>query len=514
MMKISSVHIENFKSFASTGEISLGQVNVLVGRNNHGKSAFIRAIHLMQQGPELTVNDIRIGAQQAVIEITLESEDLLPELQHYYGKTADKYYKNESKNGSLRAEITLFRQSNGTFSFEFGFPNWSPALIRAIEPDNFIYTYLSKRKVMAFDRAVDVDRARAVVSDMRYLVAKVARLANPDYERYEEYTKLCNAVLGFRITAYPAPGGQQAGIPIGAHGHIPIESMGEGVSSQLGLITDLCMADGNLLLIEEPENDIHPEGLKTLLNVIAEKSERNQFIVSTHSNIVTRYLGAIPDSKVFEFESEYKRNEVPTSAILEVEPTAEARIEVLRRLGYELSDFDLWDGWLILEESSAEVIIRYLVPWFAPSLSRVRTVAAGGTSKVRPTFDDFHRLFLFSHLEPQYRGRAWVVVDGDNEGQKVITGLKTAYKDWPPDHFTTWSQPDFEHYYPSQFARQVKDVLAKPHDEKPAAKKRLLDEIKAWCEANQKDAKAAFAASAAEVIKKLKEIDQSLRVRQ
>jgi hypothetical protein len=346
---------------------------------------------------------------------------------------------------------------------------------------------------------------------MRYLVAKVDRLANPDYEHYDEYTELCNAVLGFRITAQPAAEGKQAGIPIGPHGFISIEAMGEGVSSQLSLITDLCMGNGNLFLIEEPENDIHPEGLKTLLNVIVEKSKTNQFIVSTHSNIVMRYLGAAPDSKVFEFDSTYKRNEIPTSVIWEVEPTPEARIQVLRRLGYELSDFDLWDGWLILEESSAEIIIRYLVPWFVPNLARVRTVAAGGTSKVEPTFEDFRRLFLFAHLELQYRGRAWVIVDGDAEGKKVAKALRGKYKDWPSDHFTTWDQPEFERYYPSRFADQVEEALAKSHDDKPAAKKALLDDVKAWCKANEAEARAAFADSAAEVIEKLREIDEALR---
>src|SRR5262249_19596834 len=155
------------------------------------------------------------------------------------------------------------------------------------------------------------------------------------------------------------------GIPVGKHDFIYVEDMGEGVSSLLGLIASLCMADGNLLLIEEPENDIHPEGLKALLRSIVEKSANNQFIVSTHSNIVTKHLGAAPGGKVFKVELNYQPGQVPTSTIEEIPGTPEARIDVLRELGYELYDFDLWNGWLILEEASAERIIRdYLIPWF------------------------------------------------------------------------------------------------------------------------------------------------------
>jgi len=502
-VKISHVRITNFKSLADTGELTLGQVNIFVGRNNHGKSAFIRALLYLQQGTHFAPGDIRLGEREGTVELTLEN-DSPAGIQQYFSNV---------NSTAVRLKILLGSHiSNGISLQSVDSPNQGFGQLSLQEPNNFIYTYLSKRKVFGFDREVNLARTLAVQSDLRNLVAKVSRLSNSDYERAEEYTELCKAVLGFRISVHAASDGigQQAGIPVGPYGYIPIESMGEGVSSQLGLITDLCMAAGNLFLIEEPENDIHPESLKTLLNVIVEKSKTNQFIVSTHSNIVMRYLGAASYSKVFEFESTYKPNEIPVSTIQEIEPTAEARVAVLRKLGYELSDFDLWDGWFILEESSAEIIIRYLIPWFAPGLIRIRTVAAGGIAKVDPTFEDFRRLFLFAHLEAQYRGRAWVVVDGDEIGKRVIVQLQTKYKDWPPDHFTTWSQPDFERYYPPRFAEQTEKALAGNRHEKRASKKQLLDEVKAWCDANPEEAKAEFEQSAAEVIDKLQQIEADL----
>lgn len=517
-MKLATVQIINLKSFADTGDVRLGQVNILVGPNNHGKSVFIRAVHTMQEGAAFNVGDIRLGEREASVYFALTGESL-DDLRRYYPHSETlplemifNFDHQSTSNNRLaynRSSQLVFRDQStrpGTRSL------WHPQPLPQQEPRNFIYTYLSRRKVLGFERTVNLDNTRAVHPNLAYLVAKVARLANPDYIHSAEYETLCKAVLGFRISVHAAEdgNGQQAGIPVGSFGYIPIESMGEGVSSQLGLITDLCMADGHLFLIEEPENDIHPEGLKTLLNVIVEKSKTNQFIVSTHSNIVTRYLGAAPDSKIFEFESTYVPNEIPTSTIREVERTPEARIAVLRRLGYELSDFDLWDGWLILEESSAEIIIRYLIPWFVPELARIRTVAAGGISKVEPTFEDFRRLFLFAHLEPQYRGRAWVVVDGDDAGKEIVTNLQVKYRSWPTEHFMTWSQANFEHYYPARFAKQVEDALGKTHDEKRTAKKRLLDEVKAWCDANPEEARTELEASAADIIRVLRGIERDL----
>jgi AAA domain, putative AbiEii toxin, Type IV TA system len=288
----------------------------------------------------------------------------------------------------------------------------------------------------------------------------------------------------------------------------------EGVPNMLGLIVDLCMAGGNLFLIEELENDIHPEGLKALLEVIIAKSSHSQFIVSTHSNVVTKYLGAAPDSRIFAVESTLSDEGVPTSTIRAVEPTPQARITVLRQLGYELYDFDLWDGWLILEESSAERIIRdFLIPTFVPYLTRVRTVAAGGTGNVAPTFEDFRRLFLFAHLEEAYHERAWVAVDGDESGTTIVRQLQEKYPTWSADHFRVWNQPDFERYYPDRFEAKVGEALSKHGRQKREAKKALLDEVIQWCDKEPDAAKAAFANSAAEVISFLQGVEANLSAR-
>lgn len=362
-----------------------------------------------------------------------------------------------------------------------------------------------------FDGQIDWQRTMAVSPDLRNLPAKVQRVSNRDYEAHEMYSKLCLDVLGFRVSTFPVENNnQKVGISVGRHEHIPIEAMGEGVPSIVGLIANLCMADRNLFLIEELENDIHPEALKKLLSFIVDLSNNdNQFIITTHSNVVVKNLGST--SRLFQVELAMAPNTVPTSKITPIENKPHARIGVLRQLGYELYDSDLYDGWLFLEESSAQVIIRnYLIPWFVPRLARIQTVAANGVTKVEPTFEDFRRLFLFAHLEHQYQGRAWLVVDGDKEGGKLVDKLRDTYKSWGKEHFHTWSKENFEEYYPAHFAGKVSAILGLPHDKKRDPKRELLEEVKTWCDTNEDGAKNAFATSASDVIDFLLSIDQKL----
>jgi predicted ATP-dependent endonuclease of OLD family len=515
-MKISTVRIANWKSFADSGVVKLGDINVIVGRNNGGKSAFLRAVHLMQSGAPVASGDVRLGAAEGDVTLELVSDNLGADVQRHYPQqqsisdlrsaTLVIRFSRQGDNINLAAHALDVELNGSRNSFSVG-------AVVAEEPGNFIYNYLSKRKVQAFDQIVDRQRTRAVAPDLRHLVSKVARLANQDYERADEYAELCRKVLNLRISTHPAQNGQQAGISVGRFDTISIEAMGEGVSSMLGLIADLCVAENCLFLIEEPENDVHPESLKALLAAIVAKSSSNQFLITTHSNIVVRHLAAAPNSRLFEVTvSDPSSAEPPTSRIRDVGSAPEDRIEVLRQLGYELYDFDLHDGWLILEESSAEAVVHCLIPLFTPRLARVRTVSAGGVDRVGPMFEDFKRLFLFAHLERHYNKRAWVIVDGDEIGKRVVAKLQAGYKDWPSGHFCTWSEENFEKYYPAEFADRVAEVLAMPHGQhKQQAKKKLVEEVKAWVDEQPEGVvRAAFESSAGEVIEALREIERKL----
>ncbi len=154
---------------------------------------------------------------------------------------------------------------------------------------------------------------------------------------------------------------------------------------------------------------------------------------------------------------------------------------------------------------------EYLIPWFTPRLTRVRTLAAGGVTRVQPTFEDFNRLFLFTYLEPQYRNRAYVAVDGDEVGKDVIARLRDRYPGWNPDCFITFVAEDFESYYPKEFAAEAKRVLEiADRQQRRAEKAQLVETVVTWVEADRARARVAFEESAQEVVTFLRRVDDTL----
>ena len=325
--------------------------------------------------------------------------------------------------------------------------------------------------------------------------------------------KACLETLGFIVSTSPTAKGKSASIVISEFDHIPIKDMGEGVVNILGLIVNLCVAKHKIFIIEEMENDIHPKALKGVLSLIEKKSDTNQFLISTHSNIVTKYLGSLPGAKMFNVSSTFSHeSRIPISKVEEIGESVLDRRKILEELGYELYDNDLWKAWLFLEESSAETVIKdFLMPVFVPQLfGKMKTFSANGVDSIEPKFTDFNKLFVFLHLEPQYKNRVWVLIDGGVREKGIIDDFKKKYvegNNWNEKNFSQFSQHCFEKYYPDIFTKDVAAIdLLKDKKARKKAKEELLLKVKQWWEENPDLAKTEFQKSAAEVIDILKEI--------
>jgi predicted ATPase len=509
-MKLRTLSIQGIKGFADKNSLVFSPyINIFVGQNNSGKSTILNSIFLLQSENALNPSDISIDSTTGYITIALEG------VNNFISQTGTSVFPEslfdrvtftfDRNNNAQKREMST---SNGT---TFGFSKISNA-----EPNNLIYPYLSKRKVVSYEESVNLSSTNSVTGNFTNLYAKLNRLCNINHPNSLEYQEACKEIIGFPISTVASPNGQQGAYIINSFSNILLSSMGEGVPNLLGLIVDLCIAEDKVFLVEEPENDIHPKALKALLELIATKSINNQFFISTHSNIVTKYLGSVDQARIYKVSTSFnQKTKAPLSRVALVENEPSARLSLLEELGYEPFDFGQWKAWLILEESSAEIIIRdYLIPMFVPKLKNVlRSYSATSLSEVEPKFRDFNNLFVFIHLEQMYKNKAWVIIDSGEKETSIINELRERYEKagWESRNFLQFSQHNFECYYPKTFENKVTEVIAITDKSKRRNKKKeLVEEVKQWANENPVQAKDEFAVSAREVIDILKNIAKQI----
>ena len=500
-MHIHTLQLKNIRGFSSASPWEFSRkINLFVGPNNAGKSTIIRAGLLFQDQTSLNPISPTIGSNKGEVICKFKNLPTSNKMNWSPSNTIHYDVSLDSLTGPHEKDANGNRHDRGTL------PN--------TEPDNVFFPYLSRRKRDPYSQDVNSKQTNAIHPNLQNLVAKIDRIANTSYPGHKEFCEACKEALGFELTTFSSSAGKQAGLIVGLHQNIPLEAMGEGVSSVAGLLVALVNAKDKIFIIEELENDLHPRALKAILALIVAKSTENQFLISTHSHLVVRYLGALETTKLFSVTSKIV-DYVPQSTCAEVSSEVNERRELLESLGYELLDFDIWSAWLIFEESSAERIVReYFIKWFAPKLvGRVQTIAAGGISKVKPRFDDFQRLFVFVHLTPQYLNRAWVFVDGDEKGKETVKELQRQYQKigWRDQQFYSLQETDFEKYYPASFKTRVEDALGISDRRIRKDKKReLLTDVITWIENDLEAAKQEFSKSAAEWVEQLKIVETAL----
>lgn len=499
-----SLRVQGYRSFVDSGNLPLSPLTILVGRNNSGKSTLLRAVYQLQEAAPWADDDVRVDASRALIQLTFDELGAPP----FPTAVRDAKWRggqlNISRHRANAAQVDLTNPSHGDDSLRL-------TVLPAKEPENLIYPSLARRYGNTqYEEQVRKDTITAIWPTDTNLVARASTVLNTRTREGREFQSLCERVLQQTVDLMTSDNGQRLGVQLDRWRQVGLPSMGTGIGTVLGLLVNLTGAHGKVFLIEEPENDLHPQALKALLDVIIEKSDTNQFIISTHSNIVLTRLGALATATVLHTDMTVQ-DDIPTSTVRTV-ADRQGRLGVLRDLGYALADLDLAEGWLIFEESSAERICRqYLIPWFVPELGRLTTVAAAGTSRIGPLWQNLREMALYAHRQPQYVDRLWAIADGDPEGTKAVRELAARFDKDGRGKFHTWSRPDFEAYYPTPFASRAEEVRALPHDHRPEPKRQLLLDVLSWIGEDERRAREEFECSANEAVATLRLIGDQVR---
>jgi len=250
------VRVESYRCIRSV-DLHLTPLHALIGPNDSGKSSLLRAIEQNFKGPFPTIsawvsNGAALIRSHATISASYpqlsETRDGLTENQRTQARHAISTALLRLDPDVLRASAPLFAQGTVLwFRDERGLG--LPAL----------YDALLSRNIPAF--LAIAKRFTELFPTVRSL-----RMVNSDEGR---------KTLGLTLTD---------GTEVGP------EAMSEGMLYWLAFAVIEHLSPVGILLIEEPENGLHPSRIAEVMRILREVSQRTQILVATHSPLIINEL--------------------------------------------------------------------------------------------------------------------------------------------------------------------------------------------------------------------------------
>ncbi|OQX13360.1 MAG: hypothetical protein BWK73_12290 [Thiothrix lacustris] len=301
---LDSLHIKNFRCFEDLTIPSLGQVNLIVGKNNSGKSSFLDAIRVFaSKGSMNTLNDILISRDELVRSGEDEEQDFLLSLTSlFYGRELPEEQDKGIMIGSItnvkqrlkidaiayveQFEVTEEEASGRTIrrrkripidEFQSLFPTLFPIDETSMEDVKIgiyvsygdsrilIDSYYYRRPLLRKD-AEKLETSHSYVPTKIVSPSEIASLWDQVlFTPYEEEIKKSLALIeenildiGFIKSSKNSRDDRMAIVKIrNSQKPIPLKSMGEGISRLLQLFLYAFQAKSGFLLIDEFENGLH-----------------------------------------------------------------------------------------------------------------------------------------------------------------------------------------------------------------------------------------------------------------
>ncbi len=335
-MKISELKIENFKSFKKA-EIDFGNITLLTGANSSGKSSLISVLLSIFQTEQFPFylspngNLVNLGnyrnmvygyeiSQNIKIDIKIEHEnyDLLNFSTQWENNPVnglptldDSEFISENDNFSIRKNNAKFILNRFSSSHEY---NTIDEVITKINEKTFILVIGGAAFIAEIDLIKEFPfnyiHSFRTPPQRNYLQVPKAGKITPTGAGFEnqiiEWEEMKSPKLTELISILEKIG-LLADIKTNKMGNgmfdILVKTKKNGVSSSLTdvgygvskllpiIVADLQLPDDSLLIISEPEIDLHPSVQANFANYLFEQTKKGKrYIVETHSEYIINRL--------------------------------------------------------------------------------------------------------------------------------------------------------------------------------------------------------------------------------
>jgi AAA15 family ATPase/GTPase len=328
MRHLSRLAIRDFGPFEEL-EYSPERINVFVGRNNTGKSSVLRAIDIAVNGnlDDLQISHplrrgsghlIKSGKNAAVLEVNNDQTYIFRNIASIrdnmrdgvltrLSQELDKFYKNvpeDKKQDIINYYLSIFDfitvvSKAGVFFYPYPrekqfdlnefVDNYTGIISEKsskIEKTRLRYRFY---EIIPFDRFPPAQTGSG--ANVQY-VSHSRKINDPDFTSDEaELIKIENFIKENalvenlqRLTKDYVIYGRKSD-SIEEYEKIPYRMHGDGFISLLSILHYLLRAKGGILLIEEPENHLHPQYLEVFVRTLFEYSKKLnvQVFITSHS---------------------------------------------------------------------------------------------------------------------------------------------------------------------------------------------------------------------------------------
>lgn len=318
------IRIENFRAISKLELKDLSRINVFIGKNGVGKSTVLEAIYLnttwggrdlLRRHPVKTILFRRglnpyirkpLAEEEPLVyvsyffrepyqPITISSNITTSELKLYNSPTIDKYISGETE----RRFIIMANYGGPVVEIE---PVEHGEYTRYIFKWPRYYSTSRKRSILLDDNTFRTPHYGT--SSISEVVVKLEEFSLIDVDNLKAFLE---KVIGSPIKKIYKKIAEII-LLMESGEKIPMSLLGDGIKTAMGYYYALNTEKPITVLLEEPENHLHPGLMKTIADEIA-KTE-SQVFITTHS---IEFLGYVLDScaklgvesevRVFRFKS-------------------------------------------------------------------------------------------------------------------------------------------------------------------------------------------------------------------
>jgi hypothetical protein len=409
-----NVRIESYKGIRRCELVELGRLNILCGRNSSGKSSVMEAIATpksSQKGKEESYWAVGGLLRQETVGEMFESmavkigKQNWSTIQQLLGETIDAQELWTVNEGEGLAEEFILRLKNAQVSVASRtLEDIRRGILQVYKtkmpkpPSYANIVLIPPKRILQLDVRVESDttaRPNGVGVIQHIFIAQNRNSSHKDHAIFKKVNGAFQEITkGHRFHISMQPDASLKLEFASKDGQwIDAKSCGLGFQDLLIVLYFAADPSSSVVLVEEPENHLHPDMQRRLLSFLKEETDK-QFFLSTHSNV---FLDNVYVDRVFfcKFEGEVQVDD------------ATSRAFILDDLGYDVTD-NLVSDLIILTEGPTDipVIEEFLQKMGLMSQYSIKLWPLGGDIMAQvdlSVFAETHRILAVIDNDPGSR---------------------------------------------------------------------------------------------------------------